>query len=137
MVRVKARHRKKYIILPISLLVFNVVHELIVYKADVIGNRYLQTLFLMAMFMVGFAFVTFVIAPWVERIVEKLYLSGKKGAGFLGELVMAVLFFSGLFYLYYQVYTSPVGIESILPASWQNGATQLLPADLMPEFNKR
>ncbi|MBN2530221.1 MAG: hypothetical protein JXR76_27775 [Deltaproteobacteria bacterium] len=121
-VKVKARHRKKYVILPVSLLVFNVVHEFIVYKADVIGNRYIQTIFLMVMFMSGFAFVTFIVAPAVERTVEKIMLSGKKGAGFLGEIIMAILFFGALFYLYLKVYTSPSGIESILPGPLLNSS---------------
>jgi hypothetical protein len=120
MVKVKAKHRRKYIILPVCLLVFNILHEFIVYKADIIANRYLRTAFLMLMFMTGFAFVTFVVAPWVERVVKKIVLSGKKGAGSLGELFMAVLFFAALFYVYLQVYTSPAGIESILPAKLLN-----------------
>lgn len=127
MVKVKAKHRKKYVILPVSLLVFNVLHEFIVYKAKMIANKNLRTLFLMAMFLVGFAFVTFVVAPWVERVVEKLVLSGKKGAGVLGELIMAVLFFLGLFYLYYEIYTNPAEIASVLPKSLLNGNTTILP----------
>ncbi|MBN2715672.1 MAG: hypothetical protein JXX14_07435 [Deltaproteobacteria bacterium] len=125
-VKVKARHRKKYVILPVSLLVFNLLHEFIVYKADIIGNRYLQTLFLMAMFMTGFAFVTFIVAPAVERTVEKMVLSGKKGAGFLGEIIIAILFFAGLFYLYMKIYTSPDQIESVLPEMLMNSSTSLL-----------
>ena len=120
MVKVKSRHRKKYVILPVSLLVFNVIHEFIVYKAAIIPNRFVQTVFLMIMFMSGFAFVTFIVAPYVEKIIEKLVLSGKKGAGFVGEVVIAILFFIGLFYLYMMVYTTPDGIESILPRAIQN-----------------
>ena len=125
MVKVKARHRRKYVILPVSLLVFNVLHELIVYKARIIENQYLQTLFLMLMFISGFAFVTFVVAPAVEKTVEKMVLSGKKGAGFIGELIIAALFFAGLFYLYMKIYTSPKEIESILPQWLRNGSTSL------------
>ena len=121
MVKVKARHRKKYVILPVSLLVFNVLHEFIVYKARIIDNRYLQTLFLMAMFTSGFAFVTFVVAPAVEKTVEKMVLSGKRGAGFIGEVIIAILFFAGLFYLYMKIYTSPNEIEAILPKMLRNG----------------
>ncbi|MBN2341686.1 MAG: hypothetical protein JXX29_00410 [Deltaproteobacteria bacterium] len=127
MAKVKAKHRKKYVILPVSLLVFEVLHEFVVYKARIIGDRHLRTIFLMAMFMCGFAFVGFVVAPWVERTVEKLVLSGKKGAGLLGELVIAVLFFVGLFYLYYAIYTSPAGIESILPKMLLNKGMTILP----------
>ena len=126
MVKVKARHRKKFVILPVSLLVFNVLHEFIVYKAAIIGNRYLQTLFLMVMFMTGFAFVTIIVAPAVERTIEKMVLSGKKGAGFIGEIVIAILFFAGLFYLYMKIYTSPSQIESILPKQLLNSSTSLL-----------
>jgi hypothetical protein len=132
MVKVKARHRKKYIILPVSLLVFNILHEFIVYKAGVIPNRYVQTLFLMVMFMTGFAFVTFIVAPAVEKTVEKMVLSGKKGAGFVGEVIIAVLFFAGLFYLYMKVYTAADGIESILPAALKNSEKSLFQSFPLP-----
>lgn len=132
MVKVKARHRKKYVILPVSLLVFNVIHEFIVYKAGVIPNRFIQTFFLMVMFMTGFAFVTIIVAPAVEKTVEKMVLSGKKGAGFIGEVIMAILFFAGLFYLYMKVYTSPDGIESILPKALQNSDKSLFQTFHLP-----
>lgn len=88
------------------------------------------------MFLFGFAFVSFVVSPFIERTVEKMHLAGKQGAGFMGELVVAVLFFAGLFYLYFQVYTSDAGVENILPNAWHNKETLLQNIDLENIFSK-
>lgn len=117
---VKAKHRKKYIVLPISLAIFNIGQEIAVYKCQAIKNPYIESAVLLLLSLFGFVFVGFFFSPYVVKTIEHLYLSSKKNAGKLGELFILTVILAILFYCYFQIYTVPGGVENIIPKQFHH-----------------
>ena len=109
---------ERYYVLPCCLLLLNLCNEIIAYKAKLIDDGLLRTLFIMGMVLFGSSLVAFAVAPGLVWTVQSLRRTSRSGAGQLGE----VLFLGGLgaviFGLYYRNYL--MGTEHILPAMWHN-----------------
>jgi hypothetical protein len=109
---------ERYYVLPCCLLLLNLCNEIIAYKARLIGDDFLRTLFIMGMVLFGASLVAFAIAPGIVWTVQSLRRTSRSTAGNLGEI--AFLFGLGglIFWLYYRNYVH--GTEAILPAGWRN-----------------
>jgi len=109
---------ERYYVLPCCLLLLNLCNEIISYKAKLIHDDFLRTLFIMAMVLFGASLVAFAVAPGIIWTVQSLRRTSRSTAGSLGEL--AFLFGLGglIFWLYYRNYIH--GTEAILPAAWRN-----------------
>jgi hypothetical protein len=109
---------ERYYVLPCCLLLLNLCNEIIAYKARLIGDGLLRTLFIMGMVLFGSSLVAFAVAPGIVWTVQSLRRTSRSNAGQAGEW----LFLSGLgvliFWLYYRNYL--MGTEHILPAAWRN-----------------
>ena len=118
---VKRKDIRKYIILPSCLLVLNVGYEVIIYKSQLIAQPYLRTTVILLLFLFGFGVVGCIISPFIERWMESLYYTGRKQAGYFGEILIIALLATGLFILYHAIYIN--GVESIIPRQYQNSAS--------------
>ena len=109
---------ERYYVLPCCLLLLNLCNEIIAYKARLIDDGLLRTLFIMGMVLFGSSLVAFAVAPGIGWTVQSLRRTSRSNAGQLGELA----FLGGLgvlvFWLYYRNYL--MGTEYILPAAWRN-----------------
>ncbi len=110
---------ERYYVLPCCLLLLNLGNELISYKARLIHDGLLRTLFIMGFVLFGASLVAFAIAPGIVWLVQSLRRTSRAQAGGVGE--MAFLLGLGLlvFWLYYRNYV--LGTESIVPSFWRNG----------------
>ena len=118
--RPKALHKrniKKYFILPTCLLILNAIEEVGVYKSAVVTNPYLRTAVVLVMFIAGTALVSFVLAPVIEKMIARMYFSGRKHAGYLGEFFIVFSVILGLYVIYFLLYIR--GPEYLLPPSWR------------------
>lgn len=109
---------ERYYVLPCCLLLLNLCNEIIAYKAKLIGDDFLRTLFIMGMVLFGASLVAFAVAPGIVWAVQSLRRTSRSTAGSLGEL--AFLFGLGglIFWLYYRNYIH--GTDAILPPPWRN-----------------
>ncbi len=109
---------ERYYVLPCCLLLLNLGNELISYKARLIHDGLLRTLFIRGCVLFGASLVAFAIAPGIVWLVQSLRRTSRAQAGGVGE--MAFLLGLGLlvFWLYYRNYV--LGTESIVPAFWRN-----------------
>jgi hypothetical protein len=109
---------ERYYVLPCCLLLLNLCNEIIAYKARLIGDDFLRTLFIMAMVLFGASLVAFVVAPGIVWMVQSMRRTSRTTAGSLGEI--AFLFGLGglIFWLYYRNYIH--GTDAILPPIWRN-----------------
>ncbi len=114
-----ARALERYYVLPCCLLLLNLCNEIIAYKARLIADGLLRTLFIMGMVLFGSSLVAFAVAPGIIWTVQSIRRTSRSNAGQLGEMI----FLGGLgvliFWLYYRNYL--MGTEHILPAGWRNG----------------
>jgi hypothetical protein len=115
--KVSATLERRYV-LPCCLLLLNLCNEIISYKARLIGDPLLRTLFIMGMVLFGASLVAFAVAPGIIWLVQSLRRTSRSAAGGLGEV--AFLFSLGglIFWLYYRNYIH--GTDAILPAIWRN-----------------
>ena len=111
---------ERYYVLPCCLLLLNLCNAIISYKAQLIHDAFLRTLFVMGMVLFGSSVVTFAIAPGLTWTVQSLRRTSRSAAGGLGEV--AFLFGLGglIFWLYYRNYIH--GTDSILLPMWRNGS---------------
>lgn len=109
---------ERYYVLPCCLLLLNLCNEIIAYKARLIGDDFLRTLFIMGMVLFGASLVAFAVAPGIVWMVQSLRRTSRSAAGGIGE----VAFLTGLgvliFWLYYRNYVH--GTEAILLPGWRN-----------------
>jgi hypothetical protein len=111
---------EKYYVLPCCLLLLNLANEIIAYKARLIADGLLRTLFIMAMVLFGASLVAFAVAPAVIWCVQSLRRTSRSAGGGLGELVFLVVLGAAIFWLYYRNYL--IGTEAIVPSAWHNAA---------------
>jgi len=109
---------ERYYVLPCCLLVLNLCNEVIGYKAHLISDGLLRTLFVMGMVLFGSSVVAFAVAPGVIWIVQTLRRTTRSSAGTLGDAVFLLALGIFIFWLFFRNYT--LGTESILPAGWRN-----------------
>lgn len=110
---------ERYYVLPCCLLLLNLCNEIIAYKAKLIGDGLLRTLFIIAMVLFGSSLVAFVVAPGIGWTVQSLRRTSRTGAGQAGEMIFLGCLGALIFWLYYRNYL--MGTEHILPAMWHNG----------------
>ena len=109
---------ERYYVLPCCLLLLNLCNEIVAYKARLIHDGFLRTLFIMGMVLFGSSLVAFAIAPGLIWTVQSLRRTSRSTGGGGGE----ALFLAGLgaliFWLYYRNYL--LGTQYILPSAWSN-----------------
>ena len=109
---------ERYYVLPCCLLLLNLCNEIIAYKAKLIHDDFLRTLFIMAMVLFGASLVAFAVAPGIVWTVQSLRRTSRSTAGGLGEILFLLSLGGLIFWLYYRDYI--LGTQAILPAAWQN-----------------
>jgi len=115
---------ERYYVLPCCLLLLNLCNEIIAYKARLIDDALLRTLFIMGMVLFGSSLVAFAIAPGVIWVVQSLRRTSRTSAGSLGETLFLLALGGLVFWLYYRNYL--LGTQAILPPMWRNGVATLL-----------
>lgn len=109
---------ERYYVLPCCLLLLNLCNEVIAYKARLIHDGILRTLFIMGMVLFGSSLVAFAVAPGVIWVVQTLRRTSRSNAGDLGEAAFLVGLGAVVFWLYYRNYL--LGTAYILPSFWRN-----------------
>jgi hypothetical protein len=110
---------ERYYVLPCCLLLLNLGNEIIAYKARLIADGLLRTLFIMGFVLGGASLVAFAIAPGLIWTVQSLRRTSRSNAGQAGEAFFLIALGAVIFWLYYRNYL--MGTEYILPAMWRNG----------------
>jgi hypothetical protein len=109
---------ERYYVLPCCLLLLNLVNEIVAYKARLIHDGMMRTLFIMGMVLFGASLVAFAIAPGIVWAVQSLRRTSRSAAGSAGEWAFLGVLGLLIFWLYYRNYL--IGTEAILPAAWRN-----------------
>jgi hypothetical protein len=109
---------ERHYVLPCCLLLLNLCNEVIAYKARLIGDDFLRTLFIMSMVLFGASLVAFAVAPGIIWVVQSLRRSSRTAAGRLGDIVFLFALGGLIFWLYYRNYIH--GTDAILPPAWRN-----------------
>ena len=109
---------ERYYVLPCCLLLLNLGNEIIAYKARLISDGLLRTLFIIGMVLFGSSLVAFAIAPGVIWVVQSLRRTSRSGAGSLGEAAFLLGLGALVFWAYYRNYL--LGTQAILPPGWRN-----------------
>jgi hypothetical protein len=117
------RALERYYVLPCCLLLLNLCNEIIAYKARLIHDGLLRTIFIMGFVLFGASLVAFAIAPGLVWIVQSLRRTSRSNAGHAGEALFLIGLGALIFWLYYRNYL--LGTEYILPAAWRNGVVRL------------
>ena len=113
-----SRPLERYYVLPCCLLLLNLCNEIIAYKARLIEDGLLRTLFIMGFVLGGASVVTFAVAPGIVWTVQSLRRTSRSNAGQLGEAFFLLGLGAVIFWLYYRNYL--LGTEYIVPAMWHN-----------------
>jgi hypothetical protein len=114
-----SRPLERYYVLPCCLLLLNLCNEIVAYKARLIDDGILRTLFIMGFVLFGASLVAFAIAPGIIWTVQWLRRTSRSNAGQVGEGFFLLGLGALIFWLYYRNYL--MGTEHILPAMWHNG----------------
>ena len=109
---------ERYYVLPCCLLLLNLGNEIIAYKARLISDGVLRTLFIMGFILFGASLVAFAIAPGVIWVVQTLRRTSRSNAGSVGEAVFLLSLGALVFWLYYRNYL--LGTQAILLPGWRN-----------------
>ncbi len=109
---------ERYYVLPCCLLLLNLCNEIIAYKARLIEDGLLRTLFIMGFVLGGASLVAFAIAPGLIWVVQTLRRTSRSNAGSVGEASFLLMLGLLIFWLYYRNYL--IGTQAILPAMWRN-----------------
>jgi hypothetical protein len=110
---------ERYYVLPCCLLLLNLCNEMVAYKAKLIQDGLLRTLFIMGMVLFGSSVVAFAIAPGIVWTVQSLRKTSRSTAGGAGDVLFLTALGALIFWLYYRNYL--LGTQSILPPIWRNG----------------
>jgi hypothetical protein len=109
---------ERYYVLPCCLLLLNLCNAIISYKAELIHDGFLRTLFIMGMVLCGSSLVAFAIAPGLIWVVQSMRRTSRSTGGGVGEGFFLIGLGMLIFWLYYRNYL--LGTEYILPAGWRN-----------------
>jgi hypothetical protein len=109
---------ERYYVLPCCLLLLNLCNEIVAYKAKLIHDGVLRTLFIMGMVLFGSSVVAFAIAPGLIWTVQSLRKTSRSTGGGVGETFFLFALGALIFWLYYRDYL--LGTQYILPAIWRN-----------------
>src|SRR5215216_209715 len=75
---------ERYYVLPCCLLLLNLCNEIVAYKARLIHDGLLRTLFIIAMVLFGSSLVAFAIAPGLIWTVQSLRKTSRSTGGGVG-----------------------------------------------------
>jgi len=109
---------ERFYVLPCCLLLLHLANEVVSYKAQLIYDSFLRTLFIMGMVLFGSSLVAFAVSPAIVWAVQSLRRTSRTTWGGGGEALFLVGLGIAIFFLFYRVHI--VGIESVLPAAWRN-----------------
>lgn len=109
---------ERHYVLPCCLLLLNLCNEIVAYKARLIGDHLLRTLFIMGLVLFGASLVAFAVAPGIIWTVQSLRRTSRTAAGGLGEVAFLCALGGLIFWLYYRNYIH--GTDAILPPMWRN-----------------
>lgn len=109
---------ERYYVLPCCLLLLNLCNEIVAYKARLIHDGLLRTLFIIGMVLFGSSLVAFAIAPGLIWSVQALRKTSRSTAGGVGEVIFLSALGAAIFWLYYRNYM--LGTQFILPDAWRN-----------------
>jgi hypothetical protein len=109
---------ERYYVLPCCLLLLNLCNAIISYKAQLIHDGILRTLFIMSMVLFGSSLVAFAIAPGLIWIVHSMRRTSRSTGGGVGEGLFLIGLGLLIFWLYYRNYL--LGTGFILPTVWRN-----------------
>ena len=110
---------ERYYVLPCCLLLLNLVNAIVSYKAQLIADGVLRTLFVIGMVLFGSTVVAFAVAPALTWTVQSVRRQTRSSAGRIGEVVFLAVLGFGVFWLYYRA--TVIGTGAILPPVWRNG----------------
>ena len=113
-----SRALERYYVLPCCLLLLNLCNEVISYKAKLIHDGLLRTLFIMSMVLFGASLVAFAVAPGIIWSVQSLRRTSRSTGGGVGDVLFLTVLGALVFWLYYRNYI--LGTEYILPTMWHN-----------------
>src|SRR3954462_1443976 len=108
---------ERYYVLPCCLLLLNLCNEIAAYKARLIQDGLLRTLFIIGMVLFGSSLVAFAIAPGVIWSVQTMRRTSRSTAGGVGEVLFLAALGAIIFWLYYRNYL--LGTQFILPVAWR------------------
>ena len=108
----------RYYVLPCCLLLLHLCNEIVGYKARLIHDGVLRTLFIIGMVLFGSSLVAFAIAPGIIWSVQSLRKTTRSTAGGLGDVLFLLGLGALVFWLYYRNYQ--LGTQSVLPSAWRN-----------------
>ncbi|MBT4033536.1 MAG: hypothetical protein HOE61_02175 [Candidatus Marinimicrobia bacterium] len=113
----KRRNIRKYLVLPVSLLLLNAVEDIAIFRLQsVISDPLLLTGAIITLFVIGFSLVGFVISPAIEVMIERSYATGKGLFGPSGSVVMLLVIGGAIYWVYYKIYIEGVSsIARLLP----------------------
>jgi hypothetical protein len=113
----KKRQLRKYLVLPVSLLLLNAVEDVAIYRMQaIIGDPFLLTGSIIALFLIGFSIVGFVISPAIEVMIEKTHATGRVFFGPVGSLAMLLAISAAIYWVYYKIYINGASsISMMLP----------------------
>ncbi len=109
---------ERYYVLPCCLLLLNLCNAIVSYKAELIHDGFLRTLFIMGMVLFGSSLVAFAIAPGLIWTVQSMRRTSRSTGGGFGEAFFLIGLGVLIFWLYYRNYL--LGTGYILPAFWRN-----------------
>lgn len=109
---------ERHYVLPCCLLLLNLCNEIIAYKARLIGDPLLRTLFIVGMVLFGASLVAFAVAPGIIWLVQSMRRTSRSAAGSLGEVSFLLGLGAVIFWLYYRNYIH--GTDAILLPAWRN-----------------
>src|SRR5258708_11164476 len=109
---------ERYYVLPCCLLLLNLGNEIIAYKARLIHDGFLRTLFIMGMVTFGSSLVAFAIAPGLIWTVQSLRRTSRSTIGGAGDLFFLAPPGALTFLLFYR--QLPLGAGADPPAQWAN-----------------
>jgi hypothetical protein len=112
----KKRHAEHYIILPSCLLLLNVFNQVVGHVAKGRIEPWIETLIVMLLVLAGSSVTAFLIVPWLAALLRFVFRQSAQNAGGAGELTCAVLYFGGVYWLYYILNVHGPG--ALVPASW-------------------
>ena len=110
---------ERYYVLPCCLLLLNLCNAIISYKAQLIHDGMLRTLFIMGLVLFGSSVVAFAVAPGLTWMVQSMRRTSRTAAGRIGEVLFLVALGIAIYWLYYREYL--IGPGSVLPPAWRNG----------------
>jgi hypothetical protein len=113
-----AKTLERYYVLPCCLLLLNLCNEIVAYKARLIHDGLLRTLFIMGMVLFGSSLVAFAIAPGLIWTVQSMRRTSRTTGGGTGEAAFLLGLGALIFWLYYRNYL--LGTQYILPEAWRN-----------------